>query len=167
MKLLLTGIVLLFARCCAMSQPSPHKISVIGYYSGDAAKIAAYPVEKLTHIIFSFCHLKGNRLRVDNARDTLTIQELVRLKSRNPSLKVLLSLGGWGGCETCSPVFSTSKGRQQFAESVKEASRYFNTDGIDLDWEYPAIPGFPGHAFSADDKENFTALALVPPHRHL
>ena len=158
MKFLFTVVVLLFGRCCVMSQPSSQQISVIGYYSGDAAKIVDYPVEKLTHIIFSFCHLKGNRLWVNNARDTLTIQQLVRLKSRNPSLKVLLSLGGWGGCETCSPVFSTRKGRKQFARSVKKASRYFKTDGIDIDWEYPAIPGYPGHAFSAGDKANFTKL---------
>ena len=145
----------------AVSQSSPDKFSVIGYYSGDAARLGEYPVEKLTHIIFSFCHLEGNRLRVSTLRDTLTIRQLVALKSRNPSLKVILSLGGWGGCETCSPVFATRKGRRQFARSVKKTGRHFQTDGLDLDWEYPAIPGFPGHAFSPDDKDHFTALMQV------
>ena len=35
---------------------------------------------------------------------------------------------------------------------------YFQTDGIDLDWEYPVIAGYPGHAHSAADKKNFTLL---------
>ena len=134
------------------------ELSVIAYYSGDSKEIDNYSVEKLTHIIYSFCHLKGNKLAVDNAGDSATIKKLVTLKRKNSGFKVLLSLGGWGGCEFCSPVFSTAAGRQEFARSVKEVNDYFKTDGIDLDWEYPAIEGHPGHAYKASDKPNFTAL---------
>jgi chitinase len=133
-------------------------ITVIGYYAGDSATVDKYPAEKLTHIIFSFCHLKGNELHVSNKRDSTTIKHLVDLKQRNPNMKVILSMGGWSGCETCSLVFSTDSGRQAFANSTKELSEYFHTDGIDLDWEYPAISGFPGHRFVPEDKPNFTEL---------
>jgi len=133
--------------------------AVIAYYAGkNTSQIDSFPIEKLSHIIFSFCHLKGNRLQVDNQRDSTMIQKMVSLKSRNPSLKVLLSLGGWGGCASCSEVFSSKEGRKEFARSVKELSEYFGTDGIDLDWEYPTIQGYPGHKYGADDKENFTGL---------
>jgi chitinase len=153
---------LLFIVMSANAQVTARqKIAVIGYYAGNAENVAAYPVEKLTHIIFSFCHLKGNELSVDNLKDTLTIQKLVLLKQRNPSLKVILSLGGWGGCETCSPVFSTKSGRKEFAKSVKNLNNYFKTDGIDLDWEYPAIKGFEGHQYTPGDKQNFTALVKI------
>jgi chitinase len=137
---------------------SKQELSVIAYYSGDSKEIDNYSVEKLTHIIYSFCHLKGNKLAVDNAGDSATIKKLVTLKRKNSRLKVLLSLGGWGGCEFCSPVFSTDAGRKEFARSVKEVNDYFKTDGIDLDWEYPVIEGHPGHAYQAADKPNFTAL---------
>lgn len=137
------------------------RIAVIGYYAGNAESVNAYPIEKLTHIIFSFCHLKGNKISVDNLKDTLTIKQLVALKQRNSSLKVLLSLGGWGGCETCSPVFATDAGRKEFAESVEKLNNYFKTDGIDLDWEYPAIQGFEGHEYTKDDTQNFTALVKI------
>lgn len=133
-------------------------ITVIAYYAGRADKVDSFAAEKLTHIIFSFCHLKGNKLAIDNAGDTATIQQLVGLKKRNPNLKVQLSLGGWSGCETCSEVFSTEAAREEFAQSVKQLLDYTNTDGLDLDWEYPAIQGPPGHKFMAEDKPNFTQL---------
>ena len=162
MKLFCFMFFLLLLLQCSQAQTKPtQKIAVIGYYSGDAESVSAYPVEKLTHIIFSFCHLKGNKISVDNLKDTLTIKQLVSLKQRNPSLKVILSLGGWGGCETCSPVFATDAGRKEFAESVKEPNNYFKTDGIDLDWEYPAIQGFEGHEYTKDDTQNFTALVKI------
>jgi chitinase len=70
----------------------------------------------------------------------------------------MLSLGGWGGCKTCSDVFSTEANRKAFATSVKKLSKFFNIDGLDLDWEYPAIEGYPGHAYKPEDRENFTEL---------
>jgi chitinase len=159
MKLFSFISCLLFLLMIAAAQKThKQKTAVIAYYAGDAQSVSVYPVEKLTHIIFSFCHLKGNELWVNNQKDTLTIQKLVSLKKRNPALKVILSLGGWGGCEKCSEVFSTDEGRKEFAKSVKNLNVYFETDGIDLDWEYPAIEGFPGHTYKAEDKHNFTLL---------
>lgn len=140
-----------------MKQQS-NEFAIIAYYAGNAENISRFPVEKLTHIIYSFCHLKGNRLVVDNAEDSLTIRKLVSLKNRNPKLKVLLSLGGWGGCKTCSEVFNSATGRTEFCQSVKELTDLYQTDGIDLDWEYPAIEGYPGHQFLPEDRGNFTAL---------
>ena len=155
-KFSLFSSVVLCSIICFAQQREP--FAVIAYYAGRPTEIDSFQIEKLTHIIFSFCHLKGNRLNVNNARDTLTIQNMVALKRRNPDLKVMLSLGGWGGCATCSDVFSEKKNRKEFAKSVRELSEYFKTDGIDLDWEYPVIQGYPGHKFSANDKEHFTAL---------
>jgi len=135
-----------------------NQISVIAYYAGGPDEVDSFSVEKLTHIIFSFSHLKGNQLYISGSRDKETIRKLVNLKRRNPELKVILSLGGWGGCATCSDVFSSAKDREAFAQSVKRLSQYYHTDGIDLDWEYPAISGFPSHKYQPEDKENFTSL---------
>lgn len=147
-----------FFICPAQKNGNSKDFAVIAYYAGRTTMIDSFEIENLTHLIFSFCHLKGDSLSVRNARDSATIVRMVELKKRNPHLKVMLSLGGWGGCETCSPVFATKHGRKTFAKSVKQLSNYFGTDGIDLDWEYPAISGFPGHVYMPEDKPNFTAL---------
>jgi len=153
-------ILLILFSLSVFSLTGSAQPAIIAYYAGPSNRVDSFEVEKLTHIIFSFCHLKGNRLNVDNARDTVTIQKMVGLKKRNPKLKVLLSLGGWGGCRMCSDVFSTAQGRDEFSASVKELTDYFKTDGLDLDWEYPAISGYPGHRFVPEDKPNFTALVV-------
>jgi len=151
-------LVLMFMATMQGIGQSSRDFSVIAYYTGDDKAIDRYPVDQLTHLIFSFGHLKAGRFHIDNARDTTTIKHLVGLKETYPDLKIMLSLGGWSGCEPCSDVFSTVAGRELFAASVKEINDYFGTDGIDLDWEYPAIEGVPGHPYKMEDRENFTAL---------
>jgi len=157
-------ILLLFIFISSFSfaqKTQPAKVNVIAYYAGRPTMIDSFQVEKLTHLIFSFCHLRGDSLAVMNARDSQTIKNMIALKQRNPKLKVMLSLGGWGGCQTCSTVFSSKEGRKTFAKTAKELTDYFATDGIDLDWEYPVIPGYPGHPYSVADKDNFTDLVKV------
>ncbi len=132
--------------------------AIIAYYNGDGGNIGRYPISRLTHLIFGFAHLRDGRLSLDNARDSTALKRLVRLKKRYPSLKVLLAFGGWGGCMDCSARFAGADGRAVFAHSVLETTRYFHTDGIDIDWEYPCLPGYPGQAGQPGDRVHFTAL---------
>lgn len=150
---------LIFVILFFSSYSQKNDFAIIAYYSRGPEKVDSLPAEKLTHIIFSFCHLKGNKLTVDDGKDSTTLKKLVGLKKRNPKLKIILSLGGWGGCPTCSDVFATAEGRKEFSESVLALNKSFGTDGIDLDWEYPTIEGYPGHKYVPEDKKNFTALA--------
>jgi chitinase len=138
--------------------PTQGSPAVIAYYATKTLDLDSFPTDKLTHIIFSFCHLRGNRMIVTSAYDSTIINRIVGLKTRNSRLKVILSMGGWAGCRTCSSVFSTKKGRRQFSRSVRQLTDFFHTDGIDLDWEYPALPSVPGYPFSPDDKQHFTLL---------
>jgi len=114
MKKTLLMLAALLAIHCSYAQPAKH-YDIIGYYSGDGKALSAYPIEKLTQLIFSFLHLKGNELAFDNEQRKQDLLQIVALKNkRNPSMKVLISLGGWGGCATCSPVFATAENRQAF-----------------------------------------------------
>jgi len=154
--LALTVIIACSTLHSAKAQKAP-KLAVIAYFMGKGPEADSYPVEKLTHIIYSFLHLEGNVLK-DRESDSIAITHLVSLKQRNPGLKVILSLGGWGGCPTCTEVFATETGRQEFARSVKHLVAKYKADGLDLDWEYPAIASVPGFAYSPNDKGNITLL---------
>ncbi len=139
-----------------ISQPA-NNIRVLAYYLGSSAELDHYNVNQFTHIIFCFGQLDGHRLTLQK-EDSATIQKMVSLKRKNPQLKVILSLGGGRGCKTCSDAFATDEGRKEFARSVKEYHEYFNTDGLDLDWEFPNIEHFPGQQYAPEDKKNFTKL---------
>lgn len=151
-------IFLLFVLLVPTVHSQTKDFKVIAYYSGNAQQIDNYQLDKITHIIYCFSHLKGNQLDVGGAQSIATIKKLVSLKKQHPQLKVLLSLGGWGGCKSCSEVFSKADDRLAFAKSVKDVLVKYCADGIDLDWEYPAVEGPPGHPFKAEDRENFTDL---------
>jgi len=157
-KLLFILLLILIISSLSHGQSHAGKFAVIAYYHGGLTEIDNYPVGKLTHVIYSFLHLKGNRMVVDNSVDSLTILHLVALKQRNPNLKIILSLGGWGGCETCPIVFANAQGREEFAASVMGLFVHYGVDGLDLDWEYPALESVPGYPYSPGDRQNFTSL---------
>ena len=151
-------IISFFAARPVFSQVAEKPLAIIAYYMGNGSDITNYKTDQLTHIIFSFLHLKGNSLAVDSPEDSLAITRLVALKKANPKLKIILSLGGWGGCKTCSEVFNSERGRQEFAQSVLQLMKSYNTDGLDLDWEYPSLESVAGHQYLPEDKQNFTYL---------
>ena len=71
--------------------PAPRpKMAVIAYYAGNATDFRQYPTEKLTHIIYSFLHLKGSTFAFDNPQSKATVAALVALKTQHPQLKVML-----------------------------------------------------------------------------
>lgn len=152
-------VILSLSLFCVFSPAGAQKkIAVFGYYAGRATMVDSFPVEKLTHLCFSFTHLKGSAISLSNKRDSLSLQACVALKKRKPSLKVIVSMGGWTGCYSCSPVFAQDSSRKIFASSTKKLLEDFGADGIDLDWEYPVVKGPPGHPYSPADREHFTAL---------
>ena len=160
MKNLFLSIVcfLFFLKASAQNQ----KV-IIAYYSGNHEQFKNYPIEKLTHIIYSFLRLSGNRLSINpENNDDLHLKTLVDLKQKYPQLKVSVAFGGWAGCETCSDVFSSEKNRVAFAKSVRKILELYNLDGIDLDWEYPAIQGEIGHGFKPEDKQDTNRQYLDP-----
>lgn len=151
-------LVLALRSPWAFSQdPAPKPPLLIGYYAGPGHDLQKKRVDQLTHLIWCFGHLEGDRMVVPE-KQVKVLRDLVGLKRKHPDLKVLVSLGGWGNCPTCSEVFGRADGRSAFVQSVKELLDRVWADGIDLDWEYPAVQGPPGHRFAAEDRRNFTLL---------
>jgi chitinase len=91
------------------------------------------------------------------ARDAENFATLTALRKQNPSLKILVSVGGWLWSNNFSDVAQTAASRQVFIASAMDFLNRYDLDGLDIDWEYPGMPG-AGHPFRQEDKENFTAL---------
>jgi len=150
---------LLLLHFAAFAQQKKYK--VIAYYTGNGETIKQYPVKDLTHIIYSFLKLQNDTLTFANDEQQSTVEKLVALKKENPTLKIMVSLGGWGGCGPCSELYSSAIHRNNFAKTTAALFKKYNIDGLDLDWEYPAIEGYPNHKYDTADRANFTALIIA------
>ena len=114
------------------------------------------------------------------------LNQLKKLKAKNPNLKTLISLGGWTWSKWFSAAAATPELRQALVSScidvwikgnipfdsgsnaggsyvdpatgktVNSAEGVF--DGIDIDWEYPAVQGIGTNTVSPADKQNNTLL---------
>ncbi len=109
----------------------------------------------VTHINYAFGHVNDtfDGIRIDNET---RLKQITALKSVNPSLKVLLSIGGWGS-GGFSEMAADEEKRSSFASDCKRVMEEFHVDGIDIDWEYPTM-GIANISASSDDTENFTYM---------
>lgn len=152
------GLILVFSGLAfAQTASADRKYNLIAYFSADSASLFNHDYSRITHIIYSFGHVnsEGN-FGVSRGKDLAALNGLTLLKQKYPHLKLMVALGGWGGCELCSNVFNDPAKTKRFALSVRDFLKTYRLDGFDFDWEYPVVEGFPGHQYLPEDKDNFT-----------
>ena len=98
---------------------------------------------------FSFGLVKDGECYIPNEK---CLDELLNLKGRE--FKVVLSIGGWGA-DGFSDAVLTEDSRAKFIASIVKIVKEKSLDGVDLDWEYPAI-GTAGIKARVEDTVNFT-----------
>lgn len=136
---------------------------VVGYYaswaSAQGCSPSELPAERFTQINYAFAKIADGRAALcDPARDSRTLRELTALREQNPSLRIVLSIGGWDESAWFSDAAASAESRQAFAQSCVDLLAVHSLDGVDLDWEYPVSGGAPGVVHRPQDKENFTLL---------
>ena len=113
---------------------------VAGYRNFDFTTI---DISGITHINYAFANIRNGEAIFDTTKidgKKLTPKDIVALnslKSKNPDLKVLVSVGGWSWSKGFSNAALTKESRLKFAKSCAVFVDKYNLDGIDLDWEYP------------------------------
>lgn len=110
---------------------------------------------KLTRINFAFALIQEGKIVTEDPSDDANMATLVALKKDNPSLTVLVSVGGWLGSGNFSDMALTRESRAIFIQSVIEFIKQHQLDGLDIDWEYPGQVG-AGNKFRPEDKQNYT-----------
>lgn len=113
--------------------------------------------QKLTRINYAFANIRNGRIVNGFANDDQNFAALVALKQQNPSLTVLVSVGGWQWSGGFSDMALTEKTRAVFISSVAGFIDRHQLDGLDVDWEYPGQAGSTTH-FRTVDKRNYTLL---------
>lgn len=83
-------------------------------------------------------------------------EAFARIRNINPSVKIVLSVGGWGAGGFSEAAY-TEESRKNFASDCLELMEEYGFDGIDIDWEYPGF-SLGGIRACPEDKENFTLL---------
>jgi chitinase len=128
---------------------------LVGYVAG-WEKLPRIDAEKLDAINYAFAHIADGRPVLDQPGAADFLGRLRALKKHSPQLKILVSVGGWGA-DGFSDAALDAKSRARFARGAAELVAGEQLDGIDLDWEYPGLPG-PGIRHRDADKGNFTLL---------
>ncbi|XP_046560950.1 chitinase-3-like protein 1 isoform X2 [Haliotis rubra] len=113
-----------------------------------------------THLMYAFASLDIQSMSVvaldpfheySRAGMTGLYEQFNQLKSKNPNLKTLLSVGGQSSGRAFSQLSSSKLSLQQFAQNTMKFLRKHGFDGLDIDWEYPA----------AETKDKFTFLLKI------
>ena len=118
------------------------------------AEIAA---KQLTRVNYAFANIQDGRIVTGSPVDEANFATLVSRKQQNPTLTVLVSVGGWLWSGNFSDMALTKESRSRFIESVVEFVDHYKLDGLDIDWEYPGMIG-AGNRFRPEDKRNYTLL---------
>ncbi len=84
----------------------------------------------VTHLVYAFLELDGNKLKSDDPN----IQKFTNLKTKNPGLKTMAAVGGWGACAGFSEMARTDKSRKAFANNAVTFLNQHGFDGLDIDW---------------------------------
>jgi chitinase len=149
-------VLSLLLTACATAPPPQKSFKVIGYVM-PRTNFERIDATKVTHLNYAFAKVRGDDVvYFENDDAPAHLARLRSLKSVNPELKIVLSIGGWGA-EWFSDAALTEASRCRFATSAVALMTGNDLDGLDIDWEYPGQPG-AGNRFRPEDKRNFTLL---------
>jgi chitinase len=141
------------------ARAAPAKPIVVAYVFPRASILSADQIsaKRLTRINFAFANIEDGRIVEGTPNDTQNLAVLNGLKRDNPSLTLLVSVGGWLWSGRFSDMARTPVSRSEFIDSVVAFITRHRLDGLDIDWEYPGQVG-AGNVFRPEDKQNYTLL---------
>lgn len=132
------------------------RLNVIGYVM-DGPALPQVSAGKLDAINFAFALVNpAGEVYLPGTTAQASLAGLTALREENPQLKVLVSIGGWGA-DHFSEAALTPASRARFTDSAVRLMLEHRLDGIDIDWEYPTLPG-PGISHRPQDRENFSLM---------
>jgi chitinase len=158
-KVILAILSLLAVTALQAVPPPMQSAQVIAYVFSPNAILQPGQIDPhgVTRINYAFANIQNGRVVTGHPNDPANLAFLAGLRKENPSLSILISVGGWLWSGGFSDAALTAQSRQLFIQSAVDFIGLNDLDGLDIDWEYPGLPG-AGHAFRSEDGQNFTTL---------
>ncbi|MGL5152230.1 MAG: glycosyl hydrolase family 18 protein [Clostridium sp.] len=144
------------------------------------------PADQLTHLNFAFMDFDANGDLVFTDKDAAVgapvgqdgvqwgapnagiLIALQELRTKNPNLKLGISVGGWSKSGDFSEVAASKEKRTNLINNLVRFVEYTNMDFVDLDWEFPGEVREPDLVDNKndegtpkarpEDKENYIVL---------
>lgn len=154
LTLLASLLLVLLVTHLDLSAKNKEQAKVVVAYVTSWSNVMPDPM-LMTHLNYAFGGVNKTFDGVDVANPD-RLKSMVLLKQKNPRLKVLLSVGGWGAGRF-SEMAASDECRWNFAEDCKKIVANYHLDGIDIDWEYPTQSS-ANISSSPQDTEHFTLL---------
>lgn len=134
------------------------KINKLGrtvMYIMDSAdmKLRDSDADGLDQLNVSFALIRDGEADVSHWRGQKKVAAFLK---RHPHVDGVLSVGGWGA-EGFSDACQTAEDRKKLVSSILRIMDEHGFVGVDVDWEYPGVPG-TGIISREDDVENWYAL---------
>jgi GH18 family chitinase len=108
---------------------------IILAYATDGIFADIIPYDKLTHINYSFLTPKADGT-FNPINNGWKLKQIVGT-ARQYSVRVSISVGGWGWDEQCEEMAAHAESRSAFVQNLKGFVEEYQLDGADIDWEYP------------------------------
>jgi chitinase len=143
------AVVLAYVTSWSSVMPDPAHVTHINYAFGHVN-------ETFDGVMINRPSRPGRTDDEGRATSEDRLRSIVELKKQKPSLKIMLSIGGWGSGRF-SEMASDETNRLKFAADCQRVVLEFGLDGIDMDWEYPTSSS-AGISSSPEDMDNFTLL---------
>lgn len=142
----------LIPQLSAAATPPAHVVMAYGLMpepGNPAFRLTTQQAKQLSHLNMAFLTLNAQGECVTEtplSKKDLQAQQTAWQAARrdNPSLRILLSVGGWAHSNDDSKeaaffrnAAASEEGRRRFAQSCMRMVRQFGLQGLDIDWEYP------------------------------
>lgn len=122
------------------------------------------PIDAYTHLLYAFVFIDPVTYAVKPTAENQTSRynRITSLKKRKSGLQVWISIGGWTMTDPDQPTHRTFS--KLAADEVAQAAFFYSLicflddhdfDGVDIDWEYPAMPDRGGRP---EDYENLVTF---------
>lgn len=110
----------------------------------------------LDQLNYSFALIKDGRADGSHWMGLKQVQSFLK---KHPHIDGVVSIGGWGA-DGFSDACLTEEGRNILADSLLKLMDDCGFVGIDVDWEYPGVPG-TGIVSREEDVENWYAFLTI------